>query len=472
MDSKNRSDSDERLKDEAIARRLGNLLDRMPAKSESACPDAEILAAYYERSLQPDEIAQWEGHFASCARCRKSLAAIAAAVEAPILAGEATSSTGDATTAAVAGSATRTTKPAPPRRFDWRVRWLAPALGMAAVLVVWFAMRPPLGTLKTNSPQTYIAQAPKSDLQPIPGQAVPDVSLTTPDLKSQKDSVPGHRARENSPARPQAKISRAPNDVNATGAKKQEPAPLNEVAQNGSGGDISRGIPSPSPQAPPAAPVPSRQAPTAGATAGGVAALGSTSQTVVVTEEAPLVTTKSVTPQAGAAADQVSRDDKTTAPEGAAGNQAAARSPAIAPLNGRNFPALSLQKAPGKMDVQLKPPTGTVFWRAGAGGIIERSADAGSTWVGQTSPSQQDWLAGAAVSDRVGWLVGRKAAIARTTDGVTWNTVTPPPLATIAAGVPPDWIAVTATDAQTATITSTDQHQYVTQDGGKTWRAQ
>src|SRR5262249_29936170 len=43
------------------------------------CPDAEILAAYYDRSLGLDEAAAYDLHFSLCSRCREQLAAMARA---------------------------------------------------------------------------------------------------------------------------------------------------------------------------------------------------------------------------------------------------------------------------------------------------------------------------------------------------------------------------------------------------------
>jgi photosystem II stability/assembly factor-like uncharacterized protein len=120
----------------------------------------------------------------------------------------------------------------------------------------------------------------------------------------------------------------------------------------------------------------------------------------------------------------------------------------------------------------LKSPTGAVSWRIGGDGRIERSTDAGRTWALQMSPVQEEWLAGAAVSETTCWIVGRNGAIARTTDGEHWEQIASPPMASAASGKLPDWIAITATDAQTATITASDQRRYATQDGGKTWRTQ
>jgi photosystem II stability/assembly factor-like uncharacterized protein len=120
----------------------------------------------------------------------------------------------------------------------------------------------------------------------------------------------------------------------------------------------------------------------------------------------------------------------------------------------------------------LRTPSGSTLWRVGKGGGIERSTDAGRSWIVQTSPAQEEWLAGTAISDTICWIAGRNGAISRTTDGEHWEKMPPPPLAANSSGKLPDWISITAAGAQTATITASDQRRYSTQDGGKTWRAQ
>src|ERR1700686_5182881 len=49
------------------------------ADSAVVCPDSDILAAYFERSLDVDETERHELHFSQCARCREQLAALARA---------------------------------------------------------------------------------------------------------------------------------------------------------------------------------------------------------------------------------------------------------------------------------------------------------------------------------------------------------------------------------------------------------
>ncbi len=452
MASKKINESDENIRDEALARRMGKLLDQAPMHAGIDCPDAEHIAAYFERALQPDEIRQCESHFASCTRCRETLAMLAAAVEVQVAAQDvAQSADFVAAPTTTADSGIRIAKPPRASRFDWRVRWLAPALGMAAVLVVWFTMRPPWGTANRDSSETLIAQVPKSDVHQIPQLPATDqFSPATPNQSFAPGSaLRADRAIDNSLAKTQS-----PDSTSVASAKDSTKTPANLP-------------PGPSPQP---------QAQLAGQTAGAIEAPAAASQSVAVTGQAPVASTSvvpgSAAPKASRAVDAVTRDEKAVAQQGAADNEPSARPAERPALNGRIFSALSLQNALGRIAVQLKPPSGTFLWRAGVGGLVERSTDAGGTWTAQTSPLQEDWLAGAAVSDRVVWLVGRKAAIAQTTDGVHWMQVTPPTLAAIAAGMPPDWIGVTATDAQNATITSADQRRYVTQDGGKTWRAQ
>ena len=129
-------------------------------------------------------------------------------------------------------------------------------------------------------------------------------------------------------------------------------------------------------------------------------------------------------------------------------------------------------KAPQETSIEIKAPSGRTLWRIGNGGHIERSTDAGRTWNLQTSPIQEDWLAGTAVNDKICWLVGRNGAIARTLDGENWERIIPVLVSTATNGKVPDWTGVTARDAQNATITASTQVRFTTQDGGKTWRAQ
>jgi photosystem II stability/assembly factor-like uncharacterized protein len=112
------------------------------------------------------------------------------------------------------------------------------------------------------------------------------------------------------------------------------------------------------------------------------------------------------------------------------------------------------------------------MWRAGVAGVIELSADQGKTWTPQMSPSSEDWLAGTAVSDAVCWLAGRNGAIAKSTDGKNWLSVAPPSQVRTSDGKWPDWMAIAAQSAESASVTAADGAKFFTIDGGKTWQRQ
>jgi len=553
MDSQKRDEARDRRRDEALARRVGDALDQIAHSDAADCPDAELIAAYHQKSLQPDEIARCENHFAVCARCRKILAVLAAAVEAPLSEKE-VAHLGELVAAARAPVQTSPPR-AEPLRLRGRVRWLAPALGVAAVLAVWFVMRPPWRTAEKSPSGNLIAEVPKSELPPsMETRAVEQFSEATPKKDTERDAVtrkdrpparaqstnpptdalPKNRVDDNrvvggvalssgdavstlrdekkqktdlngapgaapapAPPPPPPAIQPAPRLSNSALAPAREaqaqaaplPAPNQrsaniETAPAASGTGIGAGngggagpardrqVPAPpvaadkiaAPPPPPPAP-PTPQAPVAGSPAPLPQAQAqaqapsqspsdtekprSMSQTVTVTSEMPAIETSNS--NLGGTVSGNAKD---------------------LPMNGRNFQALARLGVPGELPVQVKTPSGTVLWRAGLGGKIERSTDAGRTWMLQKSPLQEGWLAGAAASDTMCWIVGRNGAIARTTDGSHWKKIASPRLAVDSSGKYPDWISIAAASAQTATITASDQRRYVTQDGGKTWKAQ
>ena len=63
---------DNRL-DAMIRANLASGLDASGAE----CPDADLLAAFAENTLAPDERAKWNSHVAGCAICQRQLAALA-----------------------------------------------------------------------------------------------------------------------------------------------------------------------------------------------------------------------------------------------------------------------------------------------------------------------------------------------------------------------------------------------------------
>jgi hypothetical protein len=477
MDSQDRDNSKIRRREETLARRLGEALDQLKPLGAEKCPDAEVIAAYAEQTLEPAESGQWEVHFATCARCRKILRVLAASADTPLAGKEVTQlgelvSTVRAPVEITGGPAGRSG----PKFGDWRVRWLAPALGMAAVLAVWFAMRPPWRVTDHGATETLVAQAPKEELPQSPAPAEPDRLSRNAAPQDQKTD-----AAAPPPARPSANPQSLSSPAQAPG-KRQADA-VNQIgaispSAGNENGSLQENKKLDSPRSgreiqAPAIPPPPPPLPKAQAAMEVPAAPQSEARAELDTAEkqAPQAKTK-----ASAMANAPARDKEQAEARQEAGattgGAVAQQTPAKLQSNGRSDQAFAVMRPIQKLSSLLKSPSGLTFWRAGKSGMIERSHDAGKTWVPQRSPSQEDWLAGAAVSDSVCWVSGRNGAIARTMDGEDWERVAPPAQAAGMDGKLPYWVGVTTRDARSAVVTASDGRRFATADGGKTWQLQ
>ena len=460
MDSQDRNESKIRRRQELLARRVGEALDQLKSLDAKECPDAEVIAAYAEQALGPAESAEWEGHFAACARCRKILRVLAASADTP-LAEKEVAQLGKLVSAvrAPVEITGKSAGSARPRFVDWRTRWLAPAIGVAAVLAVWFAMRPPWRATDRGASETLVAQAPKEEVPSSPASAELDqLSKGVPQQGRKTEAPPppdrlsANAAPLNSPVGAPAKgradaaaaLDRVSPSADEARSSLQKEKKLSALPD---GREIQ-------PQAIfPAAPEPPK------------------AQAAMEAPSAPQSEAKDATSTTGAVAPQV--ETKANAI-----GSATSRDKQVATLQGGVQPSARNERAFGAFrQIQnysslLKAPSGSTLWRAGKGGMIERSTDAGKTWVSQMSPSQEDWLAGAAVSDTVCWVAGRNGAIARTMDGEHWVRISPPMQAIGTDAKLPDWSGITARDALSATITENDGRKFSTADGGKTWQLQ
>ncbi|HEX3377704.1 MAG TPA: hypothetical protein VHS29_12635, partial [Candidatus Acidoferrales bacterium] len=450
-----------RQREAALARRLGEALDQLNPRSAKVCPDAEIIAAYAEHALGADELAQCEDHFASCGRCRNILKVLAAASDAPLAENE-VAALGQRVSAIRApveismGAANRPRSKA----VDWSTRWLAPAFGIAAVLTVWFVMRPPWRALDRSGSPGLIAQAPRQEMPETlpPALQQPQKTAPAPEVPAAKigTSYSNVEPSTKDSLKPKNEIREISPNANAS---ENLPSEKKESAAGVDGNKAkSLAVPLPSTASPqpmiasrmsPAAPLPQSRAQADSSAPAASAAPQAANQSVIVTEAAPQVETTNGT-LSGAIQQQ----------------------PADLPVNGRNFQALTKLRTPQENLLLLKSVSGVALWRVGLAGAIEHSTDAGKIWIAQISPSKEAWLAGAVVSETVCWIAGRNGAIARTTDGKNWESVSPPSQATAKNAKLPDWTGIAASNARTATITRSDGTRFATTDGGKIWRQQ
>ena len=103
-------------------------------------------------------------------------------------------------------------------------------------------------------------------------------------------------------------------------------------------------------------------------------------------------------------------------------------------------------------------------WRVTNGTRIERSVDAGKTWVPmELQPALTTRLtAGAATSPIVCWFVGANGVVVLSTDGRTLRRVSIPETVAL--------VSVIAEDGLRATVIAADGRRFTTVDGGLTWK--
>ncbi|MBZ5661484.1 MAG: hypothetical protein LAO08_13845 [Acidobacteriia bacterium] len=462
MDSQEKDELRGRLRDEALARRMGEALDRISASGAGECPDAAILATYYERALQPEEMEQWEGHFAGCPRCRKIMAVLAASIDTPLADAE-VARLGELVAVAArpaSGPAPLPAKVIKSTQFDWRARWLAPALGVAAVLAVWFAMRAPWHKPGQVPSETLVAQAPKSEppleqerntrgldqVSGVESKKAPGTSAATSQDRISETTAPASPAPESTATN--SDVGRkSPNQLKAKVATPEMLSKNEKENPAGVARAVGGAIPPAAAPSPPPVAAPQRQA-----------ANGEQPATALNAE---------------AMSNSPARDKQAVGGVAGAGVESAPRPAADMAKGAQKAQSFSMATGAASAGfIQVQAPSGKILWRAGAGGRIQQSADGGRTWIMQASPSPQEWLATAAISDTVCWLVGRNGSIARTTDGEHWLPIAPPVAAAGLSGRFPDWTGVTASSALAATVTSSDNQRYRTEDGGLTWRQQ
>ena len=473
MDSRDRDRERNARNEKALERILpGALAEDAAAVNAAACPDAEILAAFYERSLAPAEATHWRAHFATCRRCQLSLAALAASDPSPLAEKEVErlgELVADATAPRAAGESPLRAKP-PKIKWPWFLdpRALAPmaaaAAFVAAVGLTIHTHRSAMQLQSQNGISQQTAIVAENRLAPAPPAlqmpASPEVSRAAapaePGMPSRsRAAVAAPTDRDHLPdtgalMKLSPPVAAAPPPAAAQAAPPPAPAPEEATdratAENGAapGGnsEAAGGAAAPPPESVPA------EAPSASA-------------------NAPASGTPAPTAPASAPAEVHAASSHVRREEGVFYNKNAEAPAAVTET-------VTVTGATGYFTATA--PDGQTGWRFGLHGLIERitnanAAAADQKWTREKSPLHVDLLAGSAPSGTVCWIVGRAGAILRTTDGAKWQVI-PSPASAARDGVSPDWVAVSARDANSATITSADNRTFTTTNAGHTWQLQ
>jgi Putative zinc-finger len=408
-----------RERDDAMAGLLRRGL-RGDAGARTNCPGADILAAYFERSLDANETSRIELHLSGCTHCRAQLAALDRAEEA-------------------ATPAVQTPPKASRVSWIWDRRWLAPVAAVLVLAAVWVARRPTL---------TRIIEQPT----PAPARAV--TSLPTP----QPQTAPApNGARSFKQAAPKVKSGPIDSETRVNPAiVDNSPVPALAVPE-GSAGAAARVPPSGrslvqpderSKKATLSRQSSRNQAPNATPT-GGASESTVESAAPAVSGPAPL--------QTGEGALGGIRGGAFTAGVGKAAKQervAAAGYQAQAAM-------IAATQEQRSASFAVPTPDKNILWHILQFGFVERSEDGGATWHGTLPKQNAHYTAGSAPTAKVCWLVGNKGLILLTPDASNWQIIPPP--------VQADFVRVAALDAWTATVTAADGRKFTTTDQGESW---
>ncbi len=449
-----------------------------------ACPDAEILAAYHDGSLLPDELNFWKKHVVGCDDCQLVLEHLATSLEIPV----------NLETSGKVISATQSVAPhtiASPTRIPHRLprgghwRWIAPAGAVAAGLLAWVVLREPKPLQRSLPQSVEVAEnRPLASAAP-PAQSAPGDSVATKENKekdqranSSSGAITGAvSADRDAAARELHKQAQAAqqtpfDSANKTapglsgGALKQGQQPA-RIAAGGAAGAFDQkkfdvqAAPKPSERArqdaanqPPPPPPPAL-----------VQSNGQPSFMADGTVASPL-------------ADKASQPAPTPPATPSASKAKAANVDAISAVT-ETVEVSSEPQTRSELRAMMRTaalqdphvfaaPGGKQLWRLGVAGALEHSTNNGEKWTQQATGVTTDLLAGSAPSAKISWIVGRSGTILRTTDGgAHWTKLDSP--------VTNDLTGIRATDATHAWIWFVPDVQtgfiktYQTADGGATW---
>jgi hypothetical protein len=413
------------------------------ASAGSECIDVETLAAWSEGVLPPSERSMVEAHAARCVRCQEMLAVMAR------------------------------TAPVEAAGRSWSLRhWimmLAPAATAAAAVILWFAIEPRRQVSdaaahqvaansevdKLTSPQAKAspvapAEAPARDDRAAAHSPTAKEAGPPAGLAEAKDSDRYLRQNQQS-GKPTAESTTA-----STRSRQERGAALDEEQRRriGAAGERSASDTLADAKA---------SSRPAAKTSDAAAA---PSSVVAEPPQLPAATPPPAPPAAPVAVTTPPSQAQTAQTQQSADFQKSAREPAAfgadAGRSGATLNRATLNESVSIATLAIAPAGARVQWRVLSGHIVQQSVDKGATWTTQYALDETVQLAaGSAPSSTAAWFVGRGGLVVATSDGRIWRRIAFPEAI--------DLIAVVATDARVAIVTSADRRVFTTTDGGASW---
>ncbi len=452
-------------RDEQFARALARHLRK--ASPESVCPDAEILAAYQERTLSLEEMAHWKEHIAVCSRCQESVALVEQTESLPAeqwqpedvlhslgmnlrhtdLSAEEGSSPLRLSPASVRAAQAVRSPSAVRARPQPRWRLLLPIGAIATAAIVWVGVREVRTQQLQQLDTTEITENRTAPMAPSSSEAELQNELKKKQSPAQSLNK---EYQEQKPRNAGVPVLVSPTGAIAGGtvqpdANNSSLDRRDAIAANSLEGARKK---TDSPNLP-------------RTSAAGESVPSSFSST-------PQPAPAAVAPNAAAQR----KDEYLKTPRPAASENVEVRSPAQPSAISGNASEIAPSEREKMIDLARVAVTNRLYivapgekhaWRVGDGGSIERTSDRGKTWKPQRSGVTAELTAGSATSDKVCWVVGRGGTLLLTTDGGKhWKSLSSPSSE--------DLGGVHATDAAHATIWDlSNRKSFATSDGGETW---
>jgi hypothetical protein len=445
----------------ALARHLRN------ASPDSACPDAETLAAYHKRTLSLEEMSLYKEHITGCERCQETLAlveqtgdlpgeewehqnelepvermALSAAMRPTTVTKGASSEkilAGTPSAKSISASAKPETMPSRP---PWR--WIVPIGAIAASVIVWIGVN----EIRMQRLQ-QMSTAQMAENRPAPAQ-LPQPSTESVD-RLRKEMTPAEqkdkevsRPKSIAPVLPQMASRQRAESSTGAGAVPSSENNLAVQKQNEMEATTGRRLAKPQVASPPSnLAAKSRSLDSAGPPPPPAPSVTNSSATEKKKEEQRKSVTESVAVTAAAPAVNMTSAEMVA-------------------VEGRD--AADLMKLAIASRRYIVAPGEKQAWRLGDAGKIERSTDRGRTWKLQQSGVTADLTAGFATSDKVCWVIGKTGTLLLTTDGGKhWKLISSP--------ITEDLGGIHATDALHASIWDVpNRKSFETSDGGLTWK--